>query len=151
MYNAESLRSSIIRQNDKAARIKKRLKLSDVIKGATALIRYGSGSAVSNAEIGRRSNLCLACPELAETSDCMSCGGAGKVAQLVNTIRVAKGKEVSIPDSVKNKYCGVCGCSCSLLVVTKHSDLKEEDEAHQNLRPAHCWLKKTSKNYKDEA
>lgn len=149
-YNAESLRKLIMRANDKAAATNKRLTIGDTIRGAKAFIKYLAGKAASNKEIQRRSNICIGCLEVSSVSDCLGCGGSGKIANSVNSVRAAKGQETLIPDSIKDKYCGICDCSLTMLITAQHKDLKPESEPKNLLRPNHCWLKVGSSNFTKE-
>lgn len=148
-YDRTSLIRGIEQQNKKQEK-PRRIRISDMIKGATAAIRYMTGKAVSNEEILRRSSICASCPRKNQVSDCMGCGGTGRLAGMVNDIRRDKGKEVEIPATVKPYFCDVCGCSLALMIVTKHSDLEPENPEVNESRPDFCWLKKTSKNFTNE-
>lgn len=149
-FNPSSLKRAIELQNEGAELKSERLTIADMIKGSRATIQYATGKAASNPEILRRSRICEACELKATVSDCMSCGASGKISNLVNTIRSARGQEVQIPKTISDKFCGVCKCSLATLVVTKFKDLATESEQKQNDRPDYCWLKKTSTNFTKE-
>lgn len=142
-YNERSLLQAIKNANTKG----KRLAISDVVNGAKAAIQYFTGTAASNEEILRRSSICDGCSLISSVSDCMGCGGSGRLAKITNDIRAAKGKEVLLPASIKDKYCSVCQCSLALMVVTQYEHLSPESDEKQSQRPDHCWLKKTSINF----
>lgn len=155
-YNDQDLMAAIERQSNSKLRsrqslpIVKKKTLTETIHGAKALIRYMGGQAVTEKELERRSLICNNCPLKDSVSDCMSCGGSGKVAAFINRIRRSKKVEGSIPESLRKKYCGMCGCSLPLLLVTQFKDFEVEDAQKNSARPDHCWLKKTSINFTKE-
>jgi hypothetical protein len=142
-YNERSLVQAIKNANVKG----KHLTIYDVVSGAKAAINYFTGKAASNEEILRRASICQGCSLISSVSDCMGCGGSGRLAKITNDIRAAKGKEVAIPSSIRDKYCSVCQCSLSLMTVTQYEHISPESEEKQSQRPDHCWLKKTSINF----
>ncbi len=142
-YNERSLLQAIKNANAKG----KRLTITDVVSGAKAAIQYFTGKAATNEEILRRASICQGCSLISSVSDCMGCGGSGRLAKITNDIRAAKGKEVALPFSIKDKYCSVCQCSLALMTVTQYEHIAPESDEKQSQRPDHCWLKKTSNNF----
>lgn len=148
----KDLKEAIDRQSKKVQpRPKlKRKTLSEMVTGAKAVVRYTIGNAASPAEVNRRAKICDQCPLKDSISDCMSCGGAGKVANFINKLRRYKKSEGSIPDHLRKKFCGMCGCSIAMLIVTKYEDFYQEDAQKNASRPDYCWLKKSSINFTKE-
>lgn len=142
----DELRKAIFDQNRPVQKKAEKVTIASSINGAKALLKYAMGKAVSNQEILRRSNVCATCPKVSNVSDCMGCGGSGKITSLINTIRRQKGKEVAIPDKVKRKFCGVCQCSIPLLVVTRFEDFSKDE----HIRPDHCWMNPSSHNFTNQ-
>lgn len=156
-YTDEDLMAAIERQSGMKRKIfqkpvvhRKKPSLAETIHGAKALLRYMGGSSVSSQELERRSAICNNCPLRDSVSDCMSCGGSGKVALFINQLRRSKKFEGSIPESLRKKFCGFCGCSLPLLLVSKFKDFEVESPQKNAARPDHCWLKKTSPNFTKE-
>lgn len=139
----DDLRKAIHDQNRPDPVQSEKVTIASSIKGAKALLNYAMGKAVSNQEILRRANICATCPKVSNVSDCMGCGGSGRITSLINTIRRQKGSEVAIPNNIKRKFCGVCQCSIPLLIVTKFEDFSKDE----HVRPDHCWMNPSSKNF----
>ncbi len=148
-FNFIELSKSIDRQS-KLVVAPKKITLQDAIKGAQAVIKYGTGSSVGNEELFRRSMICKACPLMKEIGGCRSCGAAGAIARFVNKIKSTYGLQMQIPPEVRENYCGFCGCSLALMVVTKLQDFKPEPDQINQTRPDSCWLKRTSTNFNNE-
>ena len=126
---------------------KPRLTLHGASKACNALLNVASGNVETNYEITRRAAICRNCPHLTSVSDCMSCGGAGKVSNLIRSVRSIFKKNINIPHEAAKRYCGLCGCSLALLLPTTMPNQKDETEEVNEKRPDHCWLKKSSVNY----
>ena len=123
------------------------LNLASVKSACGALLQNIKGNIVSDAEINRRWEICKNCPANTTVSDCMSCGGAGRAATWVNTIKNAVGKRFRIEQESGKTFCGLCGCSHALMIPTKMQDQKQETEKQSQLRPSQCWLRWDSNNY----
>lgn len=148
-FSASDLSKGIDRQS-KLTTAKKTLSLRDVVSGANAVIKYMGGSSVSNNEIVRRSFICEMCPMIEKIGGCGPCGAAGKISSFVNAVRQKMGISIAIPNQTKNSYCGICGCSLALLVVTKKENFHQESLEENSKRPDKCWLKTTSTNFTNE-
>ena len=148
-YSMIELSKAIDRQS-KIVTAAKRLSLQDAIKGAQAVIKYGTGKSVSNEELFRRSMICKDCPLMKQIGGCRSCGAAGAIAKFINKIRSSYGLQMQIPPEVRENYCSFCGCSLALMTVTKIEDFKQEPESINSTRPDMCWLKTTSTSFKNE-
>jgi hypothetical protein len=142
--------SKAIDRQSKLTPTKKKLALRDVVAGANAVIRYMGGSSVSNDEIIRRSFICEGCPLIEKIGGCGPCGAAGKISSFVNNVRQKMGISIAIPNQTKNSYCGICGCSLALLVVTRKENFHKESSEENSKRPDRCWLKETSTNFTNE-
>lgn len=145
-FSNESLKASILRQSN-IADSKKKIGLAEAVSGAKALIRYTGGSTVTTEEIVRRSDICKDCPLISKIGGCAPCGAAGKIANFVNSLRATLKLEEPLPTSVKSSYCKVCDCSLALMIPSKMSAFTESESKNLQ-RPDHCWIKKTSNNYK---
>lgn len=143
-YSAESVSKSIDRQS-KIATAKKKVSFADAVNGAKALLRYSTGHSVSNAEIARRSRICLNCPLRDTVSYCGSCGGAGKIARFVGNLRKLMRIGTDLDSDIKVSYCGVCQCSLALMVPSQLQSFKPDSG-----RPDDCWLNPKSTNYTHE-
>lgn len=124
-----------------------KISLADAIVGAKAILNYTTGKSTSDSEILRRSSICEKCPLMTDISGCSSCGLSGAIARFTNQVRSHKGSQIPIPASVAKRYCSVCQCALSLMVVTKTEDFYSETPEKNQRRPDNCWLKKTSINY----
>jgi hypothetical protein len=149
-FNMKDLSSQIDLQSRPFNKSKKTITLAEAATGAMAVIKYGAGSSVSDNELLRRSAICEACPMADRIGGCQSCGAAGAIAKFANNIRSKLRMQSAIPNSVKSSYCGICGCSLALMVVTKIDNFKEESPTENQKRPDNCWLKTTSPNFAKE-
>lgn len=111
-----------------------KMTLSEVWKGGLALIKFIRGQHVPQSEVIRRSEICLNCPLIESTSNCLACGGSRTIVNQVASL----GAAVQIPDEIKSRYCGFCKCSLSLMVVSKPEQFKREHNRKD--RPAKCWV-----------
>lgn len=128
----------------------KSLSLNDIITGAHAILRYTSGTAASNKEVARRTDICLGCPMRSSTSGCGPCGFSRRIATFINGIRAKKKSEAIIDSKIKQSYCGVCNCSIPMMVLTRYEDFYQESPEKNNKRPDNCWLKQSSPNFTNE-
>lgn len=126
---------------------KPRLTLAGAKKACNAIINVAMGNVVSDIEIQRRWHICRNCPQMTSVSDCMSCGGAGKVSSLISSARTLFKKNIRLTHDAAGRYCGQCGCSMALLLPTTMQNQKEESDSENDLRPADCWLNRNSDNY----
>ncbi len=149
-FTEKEIRAQIERQSSLSTKKKSKVSLLDAFNGARALINYTAGNSASPQEIYRRAEICRGCPVLDQTSGCAACGAARNAANLVNMIRAHKKSEVAIPSDLKDKYCGSCSCSISLLIVTKYKDFHKESDEKNARRPDVCWIKRASKNFTEE-
>lgn len=147
--NSESVGIQIKRQND-GPLLGRVLTIRETISGALALLKHAANKPASPEEIERRATICAVCPKLATSSDCMVCGGSKRVAEIITTIKNKYGHDIKIPAPVKSKYCGVCGCSMALLIVSRFDGQTSEDNIRQNERPMFCWLKEISPKFTKE-
>jgi len=90
---------------------KSHLTLASVKSACGAMLQTIKGNIVSDQEIERRWEICKNCPVKTSVSDCMSCGGAGKVADWVNNIKNAVGRRFRLEQESGQTFCGLCGCS----------------------------------------
>lgn len=137
-------------------KISKRIpRIGEAFHAGMALLQASVGQYASEQEIKRRSKICLTagpnggpCPHLSGYSECMGCGGMKNVNNFMLRARKMLGlSKIVLDQSLKTKYCGVCGCSLSLLLIT-NSFPKESDEENKK-RPAFCWMRKDSDNYQE--
>jgi hypothetical protein len=127
---------------------KPRLNLAGVKSACGAMLQTLKSNIVGDAEIYRRWQICQNCPVKTSVSDCMSCGGAGRVADWINKLRGAAGKSFRIEQEAGMTFCGLCGCSHALMIPTKMEFQKAESEKQNQLRPDQCWLRVGGINYK---
>ena len=127
---------------------KRTMNLAGAKAACGAIIASAAGNVSNNQEIARRWNICRTCPYLTAVSDCMTCGGAGRVSSLINAVKAKFRKNFLIPNEAGKRYCGACGCTMALLLPTLMTGQKVESEGFNQNRPDECWLKKTSPNYK---
>lgn len=152
-FNSSEVLKSIDRQSKykiEKISVKKRKTLADVIRGATAVIKFAAGKSASHSEIQRRSKICEGCPLKESTAGCQACGAAEKVRVFISSIQKIKKDVIDIPSPIKSKFCDFCGCSIPLLVVTRFEDFNIEDDKSNSRRPDICWLKKSSPNFTKE-
>lgn len=152
-HNIKFDHGSISRAIDRQSKITssdRSVGLAEAFIGAKALLNYTRGKAASAKEMNRRASICAQCPVIQSTSGCQACGASRQAANLANQIRVHKGSEEPIPKTVSSKYCGICECSLSLMVVTQYKDFNKESEEKNSKRPDNCWLKRTSINFTNE-
>lgn len=128
---------------------KKKISFKDGVAGAYALFKVVTGAVVEQSELNRRSNICIKCPKVIESSNCRSCGFAASLLKFVTKLKKAFGKGFVIPHNLEDKHCGICDCALSVMLP---SDLKmfSHEKDKQSLRPDFCWLKKDSPNYISE-
>jgi hypothetical protein len=127
---------------------KPNLNLAAVKSACGAMLQTLKGNNVPEAEIARRWEICKNCPAKTNVSDCMSCGGAGRVSSWLQSIRGAAGKMFRLEQETGMTFCGLCGCSHALLITTKMEFQKPESEKQNQQRPEQCWLRYDSQNYK---
>lgn len=115
----------------------------DALKASTKIVK---GEVASQKEIDRRSEICLKCPMAVETSDCRSCSGTWSttLAQLTDEVRNKTGVNFRISDTLKAKFCGVCGCTLMMLIASLKKNLHKDDEKQKSLRPEECWMNDTT-------
>jgi len=148
-FEAKELVAQIDRQSKYGQQEKPVIDLQGAYRGALAILNYTAGNAVSEKESLRRAEICAACPLSSNVQGCSACGLAGKITKFVNGIKKMTGN-FAIPNYSSNKFCGFCGCSIPLMIVTKLSNFKNEPNSQNIHRPDMCWLKKTSINFTNE-
>lgn len=126
---------------------KGRLSFSNVVAGARAFLSVVGGSSVTQEEINRRSSICQGCVHKQVTTDCFSCGFGGTLNKFINEAKVRFGFGFELTQDAKKSYCEVCSCALSLMLPSKTSSFKTEDEDKQKARPDFCWVKKGSDNF----
>ena len=108
------------------------------LTGAAAAIKAFkealSDNVVDVSEIVRRVAVCKACPKLKRDTG-VKTGISRMLGNLANKHR--------LPDDIKGKSCGVCGCSLMLLVPATKKDLHVDNEIEAKLRPETCWIKQS--------
>lgn len=116
----------------------------EAISAATALIKNASGEMVSQEEYNRRELICRKCPLFQKTSDCFGCGAIKGISSAIEKVKAVIGGDVrtTLTDA---RYCGFCGCSVSVIGVTKLDNYKVSEK--DNDRPSFCWLNPSSSNY----
>jgi len=120
---------------------KKGISFKDAVNGANALVSIVSGGNVVQNEINRRASICSKCPKLSTTSNCLSCGFAGKLNNFVNKVKNAFGKGFTIPDKMASKYCKVCNCSLAVMLPADLKYFNHEKDTNSSERPSTCWIK----------
>ena len=120
-------------------------RLSEYVDGALAIVSVASGQYATQEEINRRAGICTNCPLVEEIPGCRGCGMASKLIKVLNKARELYGKAFTIPNNLEGHGCGACGCSLTVMLPAKITLFKESD---QTKRPNHCWVKKTSPNYR---
>lgn len=121
---------------------KKTPTLTEAFHAGMALLRQASGKTVDQNEVDRRTQICLNCPVRSQTSFCKACGGLSRATGFLEKIRQATRNTVTVDKKVKADFCGVCGCSLPLLLITDKEHLPEDGIQEKKLRPDHCWIKK---------
>ena len=105
-------------------------------KSATAAIlafkEALSGHVVSAEKIVRRAGICQTCPKRKNDTG-VKTGISRMLGNLANKHR--------LPDEIKGKSCGVCGCSLMLLLPATEKDLHKDNAEEAAERPATCWMK----------
>jgi hypothetical protein len=155
-FDPASLKKSIERQSgskvtsNSIPEHRKSKSLADIKRGAMALIKYTAGDSASKEEIKRRVEICKGCSLNQEAAGCRSCGMANTLTNFVKEVKNFKKVSTSIADDVKDRYCGICGCSLFLLSVTKMKDFYNETPQVNARRPDYCWLKENSPNFTHE-
>lgn len=138
---------------------KKRLSLSDIFHGAKAFIDIGKGNTVKQSEINRRAEICFACQELGETTDCFGCGAGRRLVKHVQSLKNDTDSAFLIPEGqYKNRrsepiskfFCNICGCSAIALIVSFMKNIRDESDEINNRRPDNCWMKRNSRNFIDD-
>ena len=124
-----------------------RIAFKDAVNGATALLREATGDRVDQEEINRRAGICSGCELNSGTTDCYACGFGSRLSKWVNGLKKVFGKGFIIPNKLEGRYCEVCKCSLAMMLPSKMDAFHETDEK-QSERPAHCWVKKESPNFK---
>ena len=123
------------------------LNLASIKTACGAMLESIKGNTVSDQEIYRRTEICSNCPMKTTVTDCMSCGGMGRVAAWTNRIMQLAGKRLNMSNEAGKTFCGLCGCSHALMIPTKMELQKQETEKQNQLRPSQCWLRWDSENY----
>lgn len=121
--------------------------LNDAANAASALMKIVKGEFVPEEEYRRRLLICAECPLRQQNSDCMGCGGSGRAARISMKFQEKLGHGYKLDKKVGREFCGFCGCSLSLLLVTKTINYKTESKDLNIQRPVPCWLRKDSENY----
>lgn len=121
--------------------------INDASRAAKALIKIIPGDYVEKSEYLRRLQICSSCPLRQKNSDCLGCGGSGRAARIMMSFRSKLGLGYQLDNKVGAQFCGFCGCSLSLLLVTKVQNYKKESDIENDSRPNHCWLNRNSPNY----
>lgn len=124
------------------------IKIGEAWSAGMAILKQAQGDTVDQAEYDRRSKICAQCPMQTGIAVCMACGGAGKLSRLLGGIKKHIGQYIKIDERTKKSYCRVCGCSIPLLALTKTKYLPHEEAMQNFSRPVHCWMNKSSLNYK---
>jgi hypothetical protein len=146
-YNQSIVDIESYSSSEKKLTYKPKITLNGATKACKALLNVAAGDVVPDLEIQRRWQICRNCPHLTAVSDCMSCGGAGKVSNLITSVRSIFKKNIRMPHEAAKRYCGHCGCSMALLLPTTMPNQKVEPESINETRPDQCWLKTSSDNY----
>lgn len=106
------------------------------LTGATAAIRAFKEAlndhVVDEREVMRRVAICQACPKLKRDTG-VKTGISRMLGNLANKHR--------LPDEIKGKSCGVCGCSMMLLLPANTESLHKDNEDESKIRPTTCWMK----------
>lgn len=121
--------------------------IADASRAANALMKIIPGDYVDQDEYLRRLSVCKTCEIRQKNSDCMSCGGSGKAARALLAVRAKLGLSYNMNKEEGSHFCGFCGCSLSLLLVTKTRNYRKENDETNAQRPSYCWLNRNSKNY----
>lgn len=129
-------------------RKKRKVKLAEAWSAGLALLRQASGMTVDQEEHNRRAAICAKCPMRGEISTCLGCGGASKLARLVNGLSKLVTQPVKIDSRMKHHYCNVCGCSLALLTITNSNYLPSESSETNVARPIQCWMRRMGPNFK---
>lgn len=92
-----------------------------------------SGGVVSPEEIIRRTSICSACPKRRRDT-----GVTTALSRMLGNIA----NKNRLPEEIKGKSCGVCGCSLMLLLPATAKDLHKDNENEAKERPQQCWILK---------
>jgi hypothetical protein len=90
-----------------------------------------NGNVVSEQEVLRRTMVCAICPKLKRDTG-VKTGISRMLGNLANKHR--------LPDEIKGKSCGVCGCSLMLLLPATDKDLHVDSPEQAKERPKSCWM-----------
>ena len=126
---------------------KRAVTIKDAARAANALVKIGNGETVDKTEYLRRLEICRKCTSKSKVSDCLGCGGSGKAARIMNGIRAKAGLTYRLDTAVSVQFCKMCGCSLSVIMLTKFENYKKESLAEIQARPNNCWLKKDYPNF----
>lgn len=141
----------VAKKDPSTGKVKKRsASIADAQKAAMALIKMSKGDHVSKEEYIRRVNICNICPMKTAHSECWGCGGSGRAAKAVQAMRAKLGLGFPVDERIARNYCGFCGCSLPLLLVTKVENYKVETSKDNKSRPITCWLRRDSFNFNGE-
>ena len=106
------------------------------IQGAkAALIAFKEAlndDVVSEQEILRRTAICQKCPKRKRDTG-VKTGLSRILGNLANKHR--------LPEEIKGKSCGVCGCSLMMLLPANEKSLHRDSPEEAAQRPADCWIK----------
>lgn len=128
------------------------ISFDQMVRGANALVKVVSGNTVSQEEINRRSSICSSCLVDGEygvisTNECRPCGFAKNLNNYINKLKRSFGKGFEIPNNLSDKGCIVCKCALSVMLPSQMDSFNYEGDK-QDKRPHHCWVKKSSPNFK---
>lgn len=146
-YWLNRIKSSSIKYDREKIEKRKTLKISEMWHAGVALFKQGAGETVNQEENDRRSKICRNCPFKDTVSNCIPCGGGDKLTGLINGFRRKFRVVLRIDREIKNKYCKACGCSLTLLCLTKKEFLPKETPEENRARPIRCWMRKDSPNF----
>ena len=113
------------------------LQLRDAVAAATAFANAVQGKTEDEAEIIRRSNICLACPLKRKRR-------SSPTDQVSKILGMGANREKVKPE-LKDVHCSVCSCSLLLLVPATKEHLHTDSPAQAAQRAAkapQCWLPK---------
>lgn len=102
-----------------------------LISGAKAMVGDLVGNVVDPIEAHRRADICSRCPWASNAvAECTTCGLAATLQNAIGRQPVA---------STVGLGCGVCGCSCAVLVWAKPDKFNRDAKQHPS-RPDTCWI-----------
>jgi hypothetical protein len=107
--------------------------IAQMVSGVSAVLKDIAGDTVAEKEARRRASICYRCPWKSDTIDCAPCGAYDKIRRALKR---------NLPEiwEVTGAGCGICHCSCAVMVWAKKEAFRDDAIQHPD-RPDSCWVK----------